>query len=158
MKIIFLDVDGVLNCDKSRSRCGNIFGVDRDKVERLAKIVDQTGAKIVLTSTWRTSLDCELKPLDKYGRYLIKYLWQYGNLKIFDKTGDYSVWCRGAEIITWLEDASDFDIESWIVIDDEIFNDYQKMGIIPRLVKTSWYSNGLQDEHVEQAIKLLNED
>lgn len=158
LKLIFLDVDGVLNHDKSRARCGCVKGIDKDKVERLAKIINETGAKIVLSSTWKTGLDTELNPTDKYGKYLLKYLWEYGKIKIFDKTGDYSPWDRGTEIITWFEEHKDFKVGTWIVIDDEIFDDYRRMGILPRLVKTSWYDNGLQDEHVERAIELLNKE
>lgn len=51
MKIIFLDVDGVLNCQNSKSNCYGIMGIDDDKVSRLRKIVECTDAKIVLIST-----------------------------------------------------------------------------------------------------------
>ena len=156
LKLIFLDVDGVLNHDKSRSKCGSVKGIDRDKVERLAKIVEETDAKIILVSSWRTSFDDELNPIDKYGKYLEKYLWEYGKIKIFDKTINYNAWHRGLEINAWFEDHRNCDVESWIVIDDDVFDDYRMMGILPRLVKTSWYNNGLQDEHVEKAIELLN--
>lgn len=50
--IIFLDIDGVLNaheCDPE-AKCGQIH---RDKVERLNRILRETGALIVLSSAWR---------------------------------------------------------------------------------------------------------
>ena len=53
MKIIFLDIDGVLNCRNSKSSCFGIMGVDNIKVEVLKSIVDKSGAKIVLISSWR---------------------------------------------------------------------------------------------------------
>lgn len=53
MKVIFLDIDGVLNCVTSKSYCGMYVGVDADKIRRLARIVEETGAKIVLSSDWR---------------------------------------------------------------------------------------------------------
>ena len=53
MKIVFLDIDGVLNCEGSRSRCVGYRGIDDKKVENLAQIVKATGAKIVLISTWK---------------------------------------------------------------------------------------------------------
>ena len=53
MKIIFLDVDGVLNCKSSKSRCGGFLGIDDSKVKLLKEIIDITGAKIVLSSSWR---------------------------------------------------------------------------------------------------------
>ena len=51
MKAIFLDIDGVLNCNgvngkgRSKSRCGAFLGIDKDKTQRLAKIVRETNAK-----------------------------------------------------------------------------------------------------------------
>ena len=53
IKIIFLDIDGVLNCRNSKPSCFGIMGVDNKKVEVLKSIVDKSGAKIVLISSWR---------------------------------------------------------------------------------------------------------
>ena len=48
MKVLFLDVDGVLN------RCGkSAQGLEEDKVALLKQIVAATGCRIVLSSTWR---------------------------------------------------------------------------------------------------------
>lgn len=47
MKIIFLDIDGVLNYENSKSK------VEEEKVKLLKEIVDKTGAEIVLSSDWR---------------------------------------------------------------------------------------------------------
>ena len=54
MKIIFLDIDGVLNCQKSQSKCGGLIGIDDKKVKVLRKIVESTNAKIVLCSSWKS--------------------------------------------------------------------------------------------------------
>ena len=53
MKVVFLDIDGVLNEEKSRSRCCGYKGIDDKKVENLAKIIKTTNAAIVLISTWK---------------------------------------------------------------------------------------------------------
>ena len=53
MKIIFLDIDGVLNCDTTVESCGNYLGIDNSKLKLLAEIVDKTKAKVVLTATWK---------------------------------------------------------------------------------------------------------
>lgn len=59
MKIIFLDIDGVLNSDEyfDKIKYLKIEGIeseiDRKKVKLLQEAVKQTGAKVVLTSSWR---------------------------------------------------------------------------------------------------------
>ena len=53
MKVIFLDIDGVLNTPSSESRCGEYIGIDDEKVKKLKKIVEKTKAEIVLISTWK---------------------------------------------------------------------------------------------------------
>jgi len=52
MKIIFLDIDGVLNViPQGRDKYGMIF--HPEFVENLKYIIEQTNAKIVISSSWR---------------------------------------------------------------------------------------------------------
>ena len=53
MKIIFLDIDGVVNCMYTKQRLRGIIFVDPRKIQLVKDIVAATGARIVLTSTWR---------------------------------------------------------------------------------------------------------
>ena len=71
---------------------------------------------------------------------------------IFDKTPSIND-DRGLEISTWLSNRN--DVTNWIVIDDEIFSDFEKHGILPRLIKTDFYNKngkegGLLEEPVEK--------
>ena len=78
-------------------------------------------------------------------------------LKIMDTTNKYNHdagYSRGNEIVSWLEHTK-FTIDSWIVLDDEIFTDYSAKGIMPHLVKTTW-EFGLTDEKMNEAIKKLS--
>ena len=72
MKVIFLDIDGVLNSDDYIDIAKNSQGIERhidiDKVKLLKKAIDETGAKTVLTSSWRNSKD--IGPLREF---LAKY-------------------------------------------------------------------------------------
>ena len=69
MKIIFLDIDGVLNCENAyrNGECQYQEWIWEDgrkdhyqrfcvrSKELLNKLIDETGAKIVISSTWRHS-------------------------------------------------------------------------------------------------------
>lgn len=52
-KVIFLDVDGVLNCHSTKDKCDGYIGIDDKKVSLLKEIVDTTGAIIILVSSWK---------------------------------------------------------------------------------------------------------
>lgn len=52
-KVIFLDIDGVLNNWDTVERHGGYIGIDPVKVAMLHKIIDETDCVLVLSSTWR---------------------------------------------------------------------------------------------------------
>jgi hypothetical protein len=52
-KYIFLDIDGVLATPKSIEGVGGEWKIENEKQELLKHIIDSTGAKIVLSSSWR---------------------------------------------------------------------------------------------------------
>lgn len=75
MKVIFWDIDGVLNSDEyfDKIKDLNIQGiqseVDIEKIKLLKKAIDETGAKVVLSSSWRYTRNAQ---------YLKELLLQYG--------------------------------------------------------------------------------
>jgi hypothetical protein len=52
-KIIFSDIDSVLNCGHTPNPRKFPYIVDPKLVERVRSVIDETGAQIVLSSTWR---------------------------------------------------------------------------------------------------------
>jgi hypothetical protein len=52
-KLIFLDIDGVLNNTSGAHQNGSQFKLDSTCVNLLFDILNQTGAKIVISSSWR---------------------------------------------------------------------------------------------------------
>lgn len=87
MKIIFLDIDGVLNSrayDRKRN-WNEQTDIDETRLPLIKEIVDATGAKIVLSSTWRQhwnkdsivamwTVDTSIEPLQSSGwQYTIKH-------------------------------------------------------------------------------------
>src|SRR5262245_20949878 len=53
MKVIFLDIDGVLNCARTHNPRRLPYVIDPRLKKHLDGLLERTGAKIVLTSTWR---------------------------------------------------------------------------------------------------------
>ena len=156
MKIIFLDIDGVLNCKTSRSRCGKYVGIDKDKLLRLKKIVDSTSAVIILISSWkrnwqeRTQDKCKQ---DELANYLDAKFKDVG-LVICDKTLDSLAgfyFSRGEGILEYMICK---DVESYVILDDIQF-DYDGCGLTDCYVKTN-SEIGLTDDEVQKAIEILN--
>ena len=128
MKVIFLDIDGVLNSDEyvEKVKKSDIQGIERDidieKVKLLKRAIDGTGAKVVLRSTWRYT---------KNARYLKELLANYG-IRV-DST-PYIQDKRGLEIKKWLSENQ--GVEDFLIIDDEIFDSFDE-GLMKKLVKIS---------------------
>lgn len=160
MNIIFLDIDGVLNCTTSISCCidddGRIIkGIDSDKVKRLAKIVEATDAEIILSSDWKDGWNkyyTGQKP--SHIKYLDNHLYKKGKLIIKDKTPDTNKgsWFRGEEILTYLRIHS--GIDNYVILDDTFFDDFANKEIEEHLVLTN-REVGLTDDDVKNAIKIL---
>jgi hypothetical protein len=152
--VIFLDIDGVLNCQSSKTRCCGVVGIDNGKVKILREIVKRNKAVIVLTSSWKTCWERTEKDIQhEMGNYLDRKL-KREQLWVLDKTDDDG-WNRGEGIRKWLQCHP--NVTDWIVLDDEVFKDYEKFGIMEHLIKTSFYDDngGLQEEHIEKACKLF---
>lgn len=152
MKVIFLDVDGVLNSDEYFDRIQNLdiegieSEIDINKVKLLKKAVDATGARVVLSSSWRYT---------KNALALKKLLADYG-IRITDLTPVVEN-KRGLEIIKWLENND--NVEEFVILDDEVFDSYDS-GLMEKLVKVSKeketdIGEGLLLENVEEIIERL---
>lgn len=156
MKVIFLDIDNVLNCSTSVSNCNGWVGIDTALVRKLAQIVQVTEAKIVLTSTWKNNFEPgAYKQTHPEAKYLSNKLRKQG-LKVYSKTIDKN-YNRGEGIMNWLD--SHKDVTAWVVLDDHAFNDFYKYkdAILKRWIWTD-YVTGLTDTDVKNAIDILNND
>lgn len=139
MKIVFLDIDGVLNCKSRHPTTGTyLHWIDPVAVKLLNRITDATGAKIVVSSSWR---------IGRHVEFLADELRSAGVTgTIVGRTGVLKA-ARRREIAEWLE--SHCDVENYVVLDD---SDDASM---PHFVQTTW-EYGLEEHHVTQAIEYLN--
>ncbi len=144
VKIIFLDVDGVLINRASLLQKKGFDNPDPNCVERLNKVLERTGAMIVLSSCWRigrTVIEC---------RDLMS---QFGVTKgkLIDRTPVNHDWIRGQEIAAWITEYEKHrDVDKFIILDDD-----SDMGdLLPYLVKCK-FELGLTDEVTDECIKRL---
>ena len=164
MKVIFLDVDGVLNNND------NLFDekpVNPLLVKRLATLVKKTNAKLVLSSAWReipSALITLMNALNKEDLYLYS-MTPLGALydklaqspwKDTPRTGKYDweddrTFERGAEIAVWVWENKP---DSFVILDDDTSD---ISNFFPRnCIRTKW-NTGLTDADIEKAIKILEE-
>ena len=160
IKLIFLDIDGVLNCDTTLERCGPYIGIEQEKVKLLKDLVKQTGAFIVLVSTWKYYWyrNPKLKEKqDELANYLDESFRKQG-LKISAKTKDVGDPFERAlgikELRNRLSLKKNISTSRYIILDDHEF-DYKVEGMADRLIKTN-EETGLQIEHIKKAVEILN--
>lgn len=156
-RYIFLDIDGVLNTERSyrhyvatiqswRDSYGPFF--DTQAVDNFRKIIQATAAETIITSSWKR------KGLDA-----MHTLWSLREMPGIllgvtpeNISNDYC--SRGMEIKKWLSQNGHDEEESckYVIIDDSAFFLPEQM---PYLIKTS-SSIGLSLEDAERAISILN--
>lgn len=147
--IIFLDVDGVLIHEPLVHKLpipvpvpGAWETPDPECIKVLNQIVEQSGARIVVSSCWRIGRTLE---------ELQELLNKWGVVgEVIGRTGQ-SLYSRGHEIAEWmLKNKSDNICVPIVIIDD----DTDMHGVTQYLVKTD-FRIGLLPKHVSQAMKVL---
>lgn len=155
MKVIFLDIDGVLNSEMyeaSRTENSTDGYIDMSRVKLLADIINVTDAKIVLSSSWRLDWDKSSELCGEDGKYINQCLAKY-DLAVMDKTPFISFFTeRRMEILTWLSNHRS-DVESFVVLDDIISGWDELSG---RVVITNPEGYGLEETHVKKVLDVLS--
>ena len=163
-KIVFLDIDGVLNTgwwysqmDRNTPKDKYGYAFDPRSVANLKKIVDETGADIVISSSWKS-----------FGLSELEDMWQDRGLpgKLIGITPNsvsdemllnadldhmeiFSV--REMEIKEWL-DKHGKKVSHYVIIDDmDNFLPEQKSHFVLTDPEV-----GITDEDADKAIKILN--
>lgn len=151
MKVIFLDIDGVLNhyywYREHRYKSNVSYPLDDfdpKSVSYLNNITDITGAKIIVSSSWRFNND------------IINILRKAGITgEIIGCTPDlyniYGSLCRGKEIDAILNKRP--DIERYVILDDDTDMEEHQL---PYFIKTNANGSGLNKTVMNKAIKILN--
>lgn len=152
MKIIFLDIDGVLNSAVyDRQRTLSDGNIDKTRLVLVKELVDKTGAKIVLSSSWRDHWEKNPEDLDDVGKELVSVFAEAG-LEIYGKTPKVGYLERSEEIRMWLKENP--GVTHFVALDDHGYNwgDLEAF-----LVQTNYrIGRALEEEHIEKAVEILN--
>lgn len=140
-KIIFLDIDGVLNSEKSARQFGTRYRFAKPNVAALNEILRQTDARIVIASSWREAMMLS---------EIVGYLERDGVLagRVAGKT-QFLQKARGLEIDAWLHSVP-YAVSSFAILDDRDDMEMHRA----RLVQIN-PQVGLNMAQAQRAIELL---
>lgn len=147
-KIVFLDIDGVLNSTKYRKdhpEGRDNKAIDPGALARLEVLLQATDASVVVSSTWRMEwslfkLQTHLFRKGMHEKHILRFIG--ATPKLAAK--------RGREIDTWLKYAP--PVEAFIILDDSSdMTPYMR-----RLIRVD-NEYGLLDSHVQKAVAMLKD-
>ena len=137
MKVIFLDIDGVMNSQDWYNEHLGEGDIDYNAVKLLKLYIETHDLYIVITSSWR---ELTLKQT-------LQVLGETAMVDIVDRIIGQTPHCfdgnRGKEIDMWLADRP--EVDEFYIIDDEDFDIHQK----EHLIKTD-YMHGLTQEDLNK--------
>lgn len=147
-KYIFLYIDGVMNCH-SDIRIKHAENV-KDRLdyhfceaawENLAELCKQTGAKIILSSSWRHGFNKDergrmvaIEDNDPFSIRLLAYFKAH-HIQFVDTT-TFKFDTRGQQILDYITENLNGMTDEWIVLDDELF-DYEDKLPMDNVFKTN---------------------
>lgn len=152
MKVLFLDIDGVVNKRENFDPAKNPgpFPLDAYCAFLVGRIQLQTGCKVVLSSSWRYHAEAR-QIVSKRVTELLDHTttnFKWDGVKRFARGREWPHELRGDEVNQWLSEHP--EVTKYAILDDEAdFYDDQP------LFKTT-FDEGLTDEIAEAVIEHLN--
>ena len=153
MKVLFLDLDGVLNTFTSRRRKGLSYYsdiIDEDKLRHIKEIVKKTECEIVLTSSWRKYWNNRGTQIDSAGKAIQNAFNSLG-LTIYSKTPVIENAYRNQEIVSWLKNNG--MVEQYVILDDK---DFQWSEDLRRHWVACSDETGFTATQIDVAVNILN--
>ncbi|CAE8712007.1 unnamed protein product [Polarella glacialis] len=148
-KLIFLDVDGVLNTTSRGSAYSSAEETLKfDCVQQLVTLVGNSSARLVLSSSWRS---CLLLKMQLWSKLVAQGLLEDC---IVGQTPPITFTQRAAEISAWLsQNQCEGWTGDWVALDDMDLSDEQDLHDHFVWVDPEF---GLSEDNVTLALKLLN--
>jgi hypothetical protein len=145
-KALFLDIDGVLNSERTKNPRDFPYVVDDRNLQWLDRIVEETKATVVLISTWR---------YDPIGLFAAKH----AGIRFSSVTPDLLHRPRREEIVKWLK--AHRAVRRYAVLDDDddeldtlpLFQPNPKHGLnAPVARRVIQYLNGQTDRDMRRSL------
>ena len=154
-KLLFLDVDGVLNsetfirayCLVHGERSWRSESLDSAAVRRLNEVIQATGAQIVVSSTWRIGRSVEELQELLHGKGIVGEI--VGKTPRLYRLPSGEERVRGHEIHEYIRTLS-VPPSGIAIVDD----DSDMAHMLPYLVQTSWVT-GILDSHISKLVTML---
>lgn len=152
MKVLFLDIDGVVNKQDNfnPTKKGTLYPLDSYCTFLVGRITLQTGCSVVLSSSWRYDPQSVKNVSERVVELLdattTNYKWD--GVKRFARGREWPHELRGDEVNEWLSQHP--EVTKYAILDDDgDFYDDQP------LFQTT-FKDGLTDEIAEKVIEYLN--
>lgn len=159
IKVIFLDIDGVLNGDDGPPLFSEGWPLSHlethliEKINQIVEALDQISeikTKIVISSSWRVRFSLEeITEMLKTKGLRVEII--DATPRIFPRRMSEYIQ-RGQEIKSWLQNVKEYQIDKFIILDDES----DMMELRKFLIKTN-YKTGITDADVNKAINMLKD-
>jgi len=143
-KVLFLDVDGVLNSTISLKE--NRYALDEEKLRLLSEIIERTGTKIVLSTTWRLHSNTRALLIDNFQKFGIHHS------VVIGMTRELPFAQRTDEIIEWL--MRNQNVSSWVAVDDMNLRNLSPSKFKSHFVMTD-SETGLTADHAKRIEEIL---
>ena len=138
MKLLFLDIDGVLTSNETISRKELLYTFSASCVGALNRILRDNEVKIILTSSWRTVFDAEKQN---------QIFRENGIIQLpGGQTNDFGYENRSLEIQDYL---SKRKVENYVILDDMKINGFEGHFVLVNP------STGLTENDVEKVNRIL---
>lgn len=141
MKVLFLDIDGVLNHDHTVERTPqNYLGLDAELVKRYLSWLEGKDISVVLSSAWRNFKE------------LRDHLNDNGIFFIAQTPRAFSMERRADEIQDWLDEIAE-PVTTFAILDD---NDFFSPTPLAEYFVQTYHKVGVTDENLKKVDEILN--
>lgn len=149
-----MDFDGVITTYRT------LYEMDSEKCEMVKRICDETGARIVITSSWRYRTLQDTIERNSLEDWKLKDYCIGVTERFFEPDSLKDKWFfpkRGMEIERFINDYVDKneikDDIKYVILDDDVYDLLYNQR--ENIIKTHW-RNGINESNVRKAIKILN--